>query len=74
MWYNTCTGTNSVGEVLFMSINKELSQREFIQRETGETHSPYEKELARACCVELCVIACAKTSQNIFKKTIDITT
>lgn len=45
MWYNTGTGTTSVKGVLFMGINKELSHREFIQRETGETHSPYEKEL-----------------------------
>ena len=28
-----------------MSINKELAQREFIQREYGKLHSPYEKEL-----------------------------
>ncbi len=28
-----------------MSINKELAQREFMQREYGKLHSPYEKEL-----------------------------
>ena len=28
-----------------MSINKELAQREFVQREYGKLHSPYEKEL-----------------------------
>ena len=28
-----------------MSINKELTHREFIQREYGKLHSPYEKEL-----------------------------
>ena len=28
-----------------MSINKELAHREFIQREYGKLHSPYEKEL-----------------------------
>ena len=44
MWYDTIKQT-SVKEALFVGINKELSHREFIQRETGETHSPYEKEL-----------------------------
>ncbi|MBE6869243.1 helix-turn-helix domain-containing protein [Ruminococcus albus] len=44
MWYDTIKQT-SVKGALFVGINKELSQREFIQRETGETHSPYEKEL-----------------------------
>ncbi|WP_294475967.1 AraC family transcriptional regulator [uncultured Ruminococcus sp.] len=45
MWYNANNQTTTVKEVLFMGINKELSHREFIQQETGETHSPYEKEL-----------------------------
>lgn len=44
MWYDNIKQT-SVKEALFVGINKELSQREFIQRETGETHSPYAKEL-----------------------------
>ncbi|SFB66819.1 helix-turn-helix domain-containing protein [Ruminococcus albus] len=44
MWYDTVKQT-SVKGALFVGINKELSHREFIQRETGETHSPYEKEL-----------------------------
>ncbi|SEL07985.1 helix-turn-helix domain-containing protein [Ruminococcus albus] len=44
MWYDIVKQT-SVKGALFVGINKELSHREFIQRETGETHSPYEKEL-----------------------------